>query len=166
MYTYIEIHINESVNAYRFLSTSVHTNICIHIYTHIHHVHILFSFTHHPRSRRHPLPWARSTTRSFWPFRTKRRLSSFLIGLTPNLRSWIAFTRYSFTSRLLFTNHPSFHPPRQTSLPTLVQYHCTIIGQYTTPFPNLRLYTIHHTILVITISCKGQDLGWCVHIYA
>ena len=68
----------------------------------------------------------------------------------------LAFTRYSFTSRLSCTNQPSFHPPRLPALPTPVQYDCTIIGQYTTPLLSYRLYAIHHTILVITISCKGQ----------
>jgi len=53
-------------------------------------------------------------------------------------------------------NQPSVHSPRPPALPTLVQYYCTIIGQYMTPPPNSRLYAMHHTILVITISCKGQ----------
>jgi len=50
---------------------------------------------------------------------------------------------------------------------TLVQYYCTtigigIIGQYAARDPPSDLpfvchtYAIHHTILVITISCKGQ----------
>jgi len=47
-------------------------------------------------------------------------------------------------------------PPRPPALPTRVQYYCTIIGQYTTPPPNSRLYAMHHIILVITISFKGQ----------
>ena len=47
-------------------------------------------------------------------------------------------------------------PPRQPALPTLVQYYCTTIGQYTPPPPTSRLYTTHHTILIITISCEGQ----------
>ena len=47
-------------------------------------------------------------------------------------------------------------PPRPRALPTLVQYYCTIIGQYTTPLPTSRVYAIHHTILVISISCKGE----------
>jgi len=47
-------------------------------------------------------------------------------------------------------------PPRPPALPTLVQHYCTMIGQYTTPLPIFRLYVIHHTILVRTISCKGQ----------
>jgi len=54
-------------------------------------------------------------------------------------------------------NHP-FTPPRPPALPTLVQYSCTIIGQYTTPLPTSRLYAIHHAILVIAISCEGQPL--------
>ena len=74
----------------------------------------------------------------------------------PEQYTSLVFTRYSFTSRLLFTNQPSFHSPRPSALLTLVQYYCTIIGLYTTPLPTSRLYAIHHTILVITISCKGQ----------
>ena len=72
------------------------------------------------------------------------------------LRQNLAFTIYSFTSKLLCTNQPSFPPPRPPALPILVQYECPIIGQYTTPLPTSRLYAIHNTILVITISCKGQ----------
>ena len=78
----------------------------------------------------------------------------------------LAFTRYLFTSRLVCRNQPSFHPPRPPALPTLVQYYCTIIGQYTTPLPTPRVCAIHHTILVITKSCKGQvgplrlRVGW------
>jgi len=75
-------------------------------------------------------------------------------GLTPNS----ACTRYSFTSRLLCTNQPSVHPSCPPALPTLVQYYCTTIGQYMTLLPTSRVYAIHHTILVITISCKGQPL--------
>jgi len=33
-----------------------------------------------------------------------------------------------------------------------------ITGQYTTPLLTSRLYAIHHTILVITISRKGQSV--------
>ena len=68
----------------------------------------------------------------------------------------LAFTIYSITSRLLCTNQPSLHSPRPPALPTLVQHYCTSIGQYTTPLPTSRWYAIHYTILVITISCKGQ----------
>jgi len=68
----------------------------------------------------------------------------------------LAFTRYCFTSGLLCTNQPSFHSPRSPALPTWVQYHCATIRQYTTPPPTSRVYAIQHTILVITISCKGQ----------
>ena len=46
----------------------------------------------------------------------------------------MAFARYSFTSRLFCTNQPSFHSPQSSALPTLVQYHCATIGQYTTLF--------------------------------
>ena len=36
--------------------------------------------------------------------------------------------------------------PRPPALPTLVQFDCTIIGQYTTPLPTSRLYAEYHTI--------------------
>ena len=53
--------------------------------------------------------------------------------------------------------------PRPSALPSLVQYYCTIIRQYTTPLPTSRLYAEHHTILVITILCKGQLWGCFRH---
>ena len=77
------------------------------------------------------------------------------------LRGRLAFTRYPFTSGLLCANQLSFYPPRPPAWPTLVQYYCTIITQYKIPFPTSRLYAIRHTILVITISCKGQETGHC-----
>jgi len=86
----------------------------------------------------------------------------YIQGSSPSARKatlGLAFTRYSFTSRLLCTNQLSFHAPRSAALPTLVQYYCTMIGRYKTPLPTSRLYTIHHTILAITISCKGQLSG-------
>jgi len=70
--------------------------------------------------------------------------------------SKLAFTRYSFTSRPLCTNQPSFHSPRPPALPILVQYYCTIIWTVYDSPPDFRLHAIHHTILVITISCKGH----------
>jgi len=44
----------------------------------------------------------------------------------------LAFTRYCFTSRLLCTNQPSFYCTLPPALPTLLQYDCTTITQYTT----------------------------------
>jgi len=68
----------------------------------------------------------------------------------------LAFTRYSFISRLPCTNQRSLYPPRPPVLATLLQYYCTTIEQYTSPPPISLLYAMHHTILVITILCKGQ----------
>jgi len=53
-------------------------------------------------------------------------------------------------------NHPFTPPSRPPALPHPGAILCTIIGPYTTLLPTSRLYTIHHTILVITISCRGQ----------
>jgi len=44
----------------------------------------------------------------------------------------------------------------EPALSTLVQYYRATLGQYTTPPSDPRVYAIHHTTLVITISCKGQ----------
>jgi len=66
-------------------------------------------------------------------------------GKGPLLTLDLAFTRYSFTSKLSCTNHPSFHSPRPPALPTLMQYYCTHIGRYMTPLPTSRSYAIHHT---------------------
>jgi len=80
---------------------------------------------------------------------------------------WSSMVHWPLQDNRLFrgcrecSNHP-FIPPRPPALPTLVQYYCTTIGQYTTPPPTSRLYAIHHTILVITISCKGQMVQWCM----
>jgi len=58
----------------------------------------------------------------------------------------LAFTRYSFTSRLFCTNQPSVHSPRPLALPTLVQCYCTIFGQCTNSPSNFPfvLHTIHY----------------------
>ena len=55
----------------------------------------------------------------------------------------------------LRVNHP-FIAPAPPALPTRLHYYCTLVGQYTTPLPTSRLYAVHHTILVMTISRKGQ----------
>jgi len=68
----------------------------------------------------------------------------------------LAFTRYCFTSSRSCTNQSSFHSSGPPALPTLLQYYCTAIGQYTTPHPTPLVYAIHHTILAMAISCKCQ----------
>ena len=35
-------------------------------------------------------------------------------------------------------------------------YYCEVIGQYKTPLPTSRVYAIHYTIWVLTISCNGR----------
>jgi len=49
----------------------------------------------------------------------------------------LAFTRYSFTSSRLCTNQSAFHSSGPSALPTLLQYYCMPIAQYTTPSPDL-----------------------------
>jgi len=48
-------------------------------------------------------------------------------------------------------------PPTCTAYPIAILLHdyCVIYDPPPTPL----LYAIHHTILVMTISCKGQDAG-------
>ena len=67
----------------------------------------------------------------------------------------LVFTRYWFTSICVCTNQSSVLSSGPPALPTLLQYYCTSIGQYTTPHPNPLVYAIHHTILAMAISCKG-----------
>jgi len=46
-------------------------------------------------------------------------------------------------------------PPPPPAKPTLLHYYCTTSAQYTPP-PTPPVYAMHHTILVMAISCKGQ----------
>ena len=48
-------------------------------------------------------------------------------------------------------------PPRPPALTTRLQYYCTHIAQSTILPPDLVLYAIYRTILVMAISCKGQS---------
>jgi len=103
-----------------------------------------------------PPPWGNGMrsawtwwSRDWWPWRRSREGS--------HAPTWaLAFTRYCFASSRLCTSQSSFHSPGAPALPTLLQYHCTIIGQYTTPLRTSRLYAFHYIILVMAISCKGQ----------
>ena len=68
----------------------------------------------------------------------------------------LVFTRYSFTSRLLCdeSNILMFPPPTciGQTVELLLHDYWAVYG----PLPTSLLYATHHTILVITISCKGQ----------
>ena len=50
-------------------------------------------------------------------------------GTSNHVGSGLAFTKYSFTLRLLCTNQSSFSCPLPPAFPTLVQYYCTAIAQ-------------------------------------
>jgi len=73
------------------------------------------------------------------------------------------------TSSRVCTNQSSFHASGPPGLPTLLQYDCTAIGHCTTPHLTRLVYAIHHTILAMEISCKGQVRscvavwGWWAH---
>jgi len=71
----------------------------------------------------------------------------------------LAFTRYSFTSRLLCTNQSSFHcPPPNMHCP----YYCNTsvrLSRNIRPTRTFLLYAIHHTILVMAISCECPSPG-------
>jgi len=58
----------------------------------------------------------------------------------------LAFTIYCFTSSRLCTSRSFYHSSGPPALPTLVQYYCTAIGQYTTrPRPFFGIpYTIQY----------------------
>jgi len=85
------------------------------------------------------------------------RATLFFIITPARVKPNLAFTRYCFTSRLLCTIQSSVCCPLPPVLPALLQYYCTPIAQYTPPPPTPLLYAIHHTILAMAISCKGQN---------
>jgi len=55
-------------------------------------------------------------------------------------------------------NHPFIATP-QPATPTLLQYFCTPVAQYTPRHRSSLCMTLHHTILMMAISCKGQLIG-------
>jgi len=64
-------------------------------------------------------------------------VNEYLVKANPWLGSAsddLAFIRFSFTLRLLRTNQSSLYCVPPPGLPTLLQYYCTTIAQYTT-FP-------------------------------
>jgi len=76
------------------------------------------------------------------------------------LESYLAFTRYCFTSKLYCESLSSFYPPptcKAYPIAILLHDHCAIYAPPLTPL----LYAIHHTALVMAISCsKGFALTW------
>ena len=119
----------------------IHTHIYIYIYSRPH----LSMVALHPgiaarRQRRaHPVHQMWSLTTPSLPFG---------VGL---YKIFVDFEAVVHESNIL--------TPRPPAFPTLVQYHCTTIAQYATPLPPPRVYATHYTILVRTISYKGQFGG-------
>jgi len=70
----------------------------------------------------------------------------------------LAFTRDSFPSKLLCTNQSSCSCPPPLALPTLLQYYCTTLAQYTAPPAPSFVCRTPYTILAISLSCKCQLL--------
>jgi len=66
------------------------------------------------------------------------------------------FTRYCFPLKLYCGSQSSFHCPTPPAKPTLLQYECTIIAQYTPPHRPTPPLCHTCTILMMAISCKGQ----------
>jgi len=68
----------------------------------------------------------------------------------------LACTRYCFTSKLECGSPSSVYYPSPTckayAIAVLLDAHCAIYA----PPPTPDFYTIHHTLLVMEISCKGQ----------
>jgi len=68
----------------------------------------------------------------------------------------LAYTKYCFTSHILWESIIRLLPPHLQSLP-----YCNTISRLLRnirfPPPNPHLYAIHHTILVMAISCRGRS---------
>jgi len=71
----------------------------------------------------------------------------------------LAFTRYCFTLRLTCTNQSSFYSPPHPHCPHYCTTSTRLLRNTRPPFDPL-VYAIHHTMLVMAISCKGQA-GLC-----
>jgi len=78
------------------------------------------------------------------------------VGTIEVLTPPLTFTRYFVTSKLYCGSPSSFCCPPPSAKPTLLQYYCTPIAQYTPPPPILPFFAIHHMLLVVAVSCKGQ----------
>jgi len=78
----------------------------------------------------------------------------------------LAFTRYSFTLRLLCTNQSSLYCLPPLALPTIVQYYCTYIAQHTTPPRPPLAYAIHCTILAMQYRVKANLRLGCSVAYS
>jgi len=69
----------------------------------------------------------------------------------------LAFTRYCFTSKLCCGSQSSFYCPSTCkAYPIAIRFHdhCATYAPPTTPPPFF--YAMHHTILVMAVSCNGQ----------
>jgi len=77
----------------------------------------------------------------------------------------LALTGYCFTSRTYCGSQSALYglPPTCNAYPIaiLLQAYCAIYA----PPPTLLVYAIHHTILVMEMSCKGQVQTGSIHIY-
>jgi len=59
----------------------------------------------------------------------------------------------------MYASQSSLYCLPTLALPAIVQYYCTAIAQYTTPPRPPIAYAIHHTILAMSILCKGQRMA-------
>ena len=124
MYIYIYIYIyiyyvcGVCVYTYVYIYIHIYAHTCIYIYTYI-----------------------QKYIAAAWELLSIPTQSPEIVARFP-----LAFTRYSFTLRLLCTNQPFFHSTRPLALPTLVQYYSTTVGQYMTPLrhPVCISYTVQY----------------------
>jgi len=90
------------------------------------------------------------------------------MGNNPLRIRHLACARDCFNSRRACTNQSSLHSSGPPALPTLLQYYCMPIWQYTARQPTPLVYAIDYTMMAI--SCKAQSVtGWplraMLHIY-
>ena len=96
---------------------------------------------------------SQSNEKSLVQFDYEKAVSNYL-GTQSTFSFTVAFKIYCFTSSRVCTHQSSF-PPARLHCPHCCNTIARLLGSVRT-FPTPLLYVIHHTILLMTISCLGQ----------
>jgi len=158
VYVYLSIYLSISISIYPSIYLSIylyiHAHTYVYTYTHIYTLRCTQTCASQNRCVLGTCPVRDSTEDSkrggSWPFHD--------IVITN-----IGWPIHDILSRLCFCariNHPFIASPTciAHTVAILLQYYCAIFD----PLPTPRFHVIHPTILLMTISCKGQNIVWCI----